>query len=109
MYVHVDMAATPPAVELRERNNFRELSIRVTGEADADQLSAALAGDGRLDDDAHAYLEVAALRALAGDSARNEDWQNSFDGMIGYARSKGWVDQGGAVRAHIETEVSSDP
>jgi hypothetical protein len=29
--------------------------------------------------------------------------------MIAYARAHGWVDQGGAVRAHIETDVSSGP
>lgn len=109
MYLHVNMAAASAAIELRERDNFRDLSIRIAGEANTDQLSAILTDYGRLDDDKHAYLNVAALCALAGDALQNNEWQNSFNSMIGYARSKGWVDQHGAVRAHIETEVLSDP
>lgn len=108
MYLHVDMAPTPAAVELRDRENLGELSIRITGAQDMDRLRAALAAWGRLDDDHHAYIRVDALRTLAGESARNADWRTAFDDMIAYARSHGWVDQGGAVRAHIDMEVSSD-
>jgi hypothetical protein len=109
VYLHVDIASAPAAVELRDRENFGELSIRITGAQDMDRLRATLAAWGRLDDDHHAYIQVDALRTLAGESARNADWRTAFDGMIAYARAHGWVDQGGAVRAHIETDVSSGP
>jgi hypothetical protein len=105
VYLQVDIAANPPAVELRDRDNLGKLSIRVRGEPTMDQLRIALAEYARLDDVNHAYIQIAALCTLAGDSARNEDWRDAFDGMIDCARAHGWVDQDGAVRAHIETGV----
>jgi hypothetical protein len=54
--------------------------------------------------DEHAWVSVEALRRLAGEAATPQ-WEESFDGMLGYARSKGWVDdEAGAVRAHVERE-----
>jgi len=30
-------------------------------------------------------------------------WQDSFGGMLAYARKKGWIDEAtGAIQAHIE-------
>jgi hypothetical protein len=33
----------------------------------------------------------------------DDDWEESFAGMVSYARSKGWTDEAGThLRAHVE-------
>ena len=39
---------------------------------------------------------------LAAASDASESWRRGFDGMLGYARSKGWVNEAGALLAHVE-------
>lgn len=102
MYVLVDTAINPPTIALCEQENFGELSVRVAGGADLDDLGRALVGHGRLDGESHVYLDVDALRTMAGATALQEVWQTSLEKMVSFARSKGWVDRHGAVRAHIE-------
>ena len=65
------------------------------GLPDAD-LAARLGELGRLDGD-HVWLSVEHLRQAG---PADPGWAEGFDGMIGYARSKGWV-EGDAVRAHV--------
>ena len=53
-------------------------------------------GDGLL------WVQQAWLRDQAGRYA-DAAWMAGFDGMVGYARGKGWVTpRNGAIRAHIE-------
>lgn len=61
---------------------------------------AEAAGVARVDE--HVWIRIDALRGLAG-AAATPDWEESFQGMLTYARSKGWVDDElAAVRAHVE-------
>jgi hypothetical protein len=61
---------------------------------------AEAAGVARVDE--HAWIRIDALRELAGPAA-TPAWEESFQGMLAYARSKGWVDDElAAVRAHVE-------
>ena len=65
-----------------------------------DALATALGEAGRLVGE-HAWISPAWVRAasgLAGDAA----WEKGFAGMVAYATTKGWVDDTGAIRAHIE-------
>ena len=93
MYVHV--GSDRPSVE--DVANLRQLHVELDG-VDDETAAAAIAssGLGTLDGD-HVWLSIAGLRA-AGEPT--EDWRTGFDGMIDYARSKGWVD-GDRVRAHV--------
>lgn len=93
MYVHVGAGA--PTVE--DVQNLRQLHVELDG-VDEETGAAALAesGLGTLEGD-HVWLSIAGLRA-AGE--HTDAWRGGFDGMIGYARSQGWVN-GGRVRAHI--------
>lgn len=34
--------------------------------------------------------------------AAPQEWQRGFEAMVGFARSKGWVDETGALLAHVE-------
>jgi hypothetical protein len=49
----------------------------------------------------HVWVDRAALEALAGDLTQDAAWQRSLESMLTYAASKGWVDESGAIRAHV--------
>jgi hypothetical protein len=53
------------------------------------------------DDGEHVFVAPDTVRALAGDAATPE-WEERFAGMVGYAASKGWLDDAGRIRAHVE-------
>jgi hypothetical protein len=40
---------------------------------------------------------------LAGDLGGSAAWLEGLDGMIAFAMTKGWTDETGAVRAHVES------
>ena len=44
----------------------------------------------------------AALVDLAGPVAAEIGWRSGFDTMIAHATRKGWVDEAGGVRIHVE-------
>lgn len=92
MYVRVDESG----VALVDVTNFRAFSVAVHGDRD---LGTALDGVGVVDGE-HAFLDVGEVKRLAGE--QTPEWGAEFDKMIEFARSKGWVDEAGRVRAHIE-------
>jgi hypothetical protein len=69
---------------------------------DADVHDFLLADWCRLDDDGeHLWLDIDACRRL-GRAERGDAWADQYDGMIAYARTKGWTDAADTgVRAHI--------
>ncbi len=89
-------------VRLRRPEDVTAFHVAVHGgPTDDPRLAEVLAAHGRLDGD-HAWIGVDAVVALAGDAA-TEAWRADFDGMVAYARSKGFLsDDGTAIRAHLE-------
>jgi hypothetical protein len=85
MYIEIDLTTVPPALALREADDFKGFKV-VAGRPE------------------HAFVAPEALRSLAGDRADDDTWREQLDGMLAYAASKGWVRQDGAVRAHVEWE-----
>jgi hypothetical protein len=104
MYVDIDLAQVPPRPRLVEPDDFTSFQLTSRGPRDPGALDRALGDLGRVDDDhAHAWLALDGLRALAGERAGTPAWSESFDGMVRYADSKGWLTPAGdAIRAHIE-------
>ena len=100
MWIEVDLHSTPPAVTLAEPHDFK--AFKVVTDGPPERLAGAVASFGRLDGD-HVYVDVEALRRLAGARAQDAGWQAGLDAMLGYARDHGWTDQQGAVRAHVES------
>lgn len=100
--MHIIVHAGGSALELVEPDDFEAFSIVIQGEPDRQRLAAASSGIGRADGTRHVYVEVSALRALAGSRAQNERWCRALDAMLDSARGSGWLDQSGAVRAHVE-------
>lgn len=65
-------------------------------------------GTGTVDDDGDARIPPGALRELAGRAAEDDgleldgEWEHGFADMLDLAGSSGWIDDDGAVRAHVE-------
>jgi len=107
MRIQIDPDQSKPEPTLADPTNFRELSIVVPGDPTATNVPEALATIGRLDGADHVFVDQALLIKLAGSLADDPDWRQSFDGMLAYASSHGWIAEDGAVRVHVESQTSS--
>jgi hypothetical protein len=88
-------------VLLTEPEDFRRFSVRFDpGARGTAPAEAALGRVARPDGDA-AWVSQAALRDLAPRGA-GPGWQAGLAGMVAYARGRGWLDDQGDIRAHIE-------
>ena len=87
------------SAHLVEPEVLTALSVVLVGDAPRD-----LGDFGSFDGD-HAWLGVNALRQAAHATGVPADWDEKFDGMLAYARDKGWLSSSGtALRAHIEQQ-----
>lgn len=104
MVITVDLGTQPASVWLDHPQDFRAfvVSIRNAGQLPADSLPALVASFGRLEDDEHVFVDREALVGMAGRYGGDPGWLQGLAGMIAYATSKGWVDESGAIRAHIQ-------
>lgn len=99
VHVHADGSLT-----LDDPDTFTAFSVRAEG-LDAAAIAAAFGSDGEMRDDEHVWISIERLHAL-GAAHGGEDWRAGCDGMIAFAKSKGWVDEArGLVRAHVEGRV----
>ena len=100
MIVELDFTDGDARAILLEADDFKGFKVVVRGDAPSLGERTAALGIARVDE--HAWVSVDGLRQLAG-SAATPEWEASLDGMLEYARSKGWVDDElGAIRAHVE-------
>ncbi|MEV7646819.1 hypothetical protein [Arthrobacter sp. NPDC089319] len=99
MYVEVSRSG---GAAVKDLENLRELAVRAGGGLVEQDVAHALAAAGLGTVDAgYAWLEMEQLRA--GGAAQPPQWAEGFDGMISFAKSRGWLsDDGGSVRAHID-------
>ena len=88
----------PPRLE--DPCDFTRFSILMDG-GFRSAPGAALRGIGRLSCDGHAWVRPDCLRALLPVDLP-ADWEAGFARMTEFARSRGWIGEGGAIRAHIE-------
>lgn len=94
MFVRVTESET---AHLVEPEVLTALSVVLVGDAPRD-----LGGFGSFDGD-HAWLGIQALRSAAHAAGVPETWDEQFEGMLEYAKTKGWLSSGGtALRAHVE-------
>jgi hypothetical protein len=113
--VVVDLGSGRVALEGWE--TVTALAVQVDGgplggpdEADVSALAAALAeaGIGRDGTTGDALLPPEVLKGLAADAAAADGyeldagWDEGFVAMLAYAGAEGWIDDDGAVRAHVE-------
>ena len=100
MIVEIDLAGGAARSALVDADDFKSFKVVLRGGGPSLGEHAGELGLARVDE--HAWVPIDTLRGLAGPAATPE-WEESLAGMLGYARSKGWVDDElGAVRAHVE-------
>jgi len=91
MFINIPSAG--PAT-LEDADNFKAFKV-ISAAAPA----SAFAPIGRLDGD-HVWVDTAWLKANG--RPDDSDWLSGLDKMLNYAKGAGWLDETGAVRAHIE-------
>jgi hypothetical protein len=103
VYVQVDLHPHPPVVTLEEPDDTQQFKVVVIGGAEWGLVFGALvdAAAGRLEGE-DAFVTIDAVRRMAAGRV-GADWDVRFVAMLGYARTKGWIDEGGnAIQAHVE-------
>jgi hypothetical protein len=102
--ITVDLQRGHPApVGLRDPEDCGRFHVEVIGAHDLAGLGHALvdADAGRVEGD-DAFVDVGAVRQLASGRV-GASWADDFEKMLGYARSKGWLDEtGSSIQAHVE-------
>jgi hypothetical protein len=108
MYLDVDLTVDPAEVRLRAPQDCRSLKVVVRDSGGGlPALYEALEGIGHLDSSGNALLRTSALLAMAGRRARDPAWLRSFERMVEYAGTRGWVAlDGDALQAHCEWRQS---
>jgi hypothetical protein len=101
--IQVDLHQHPPVVTLEEPGQTSAFHVAVIGGTDWGLVFGALvdAAAGRLEGD-QAFITIDAVRRMAAGRVA-AGWDAQFVAMLEYARSEGWMDEGGnAIQAHVE-------
>ncbi len=89
------------SVRLDDPEDLKGFKV-VVPSGDETTVTQALKSVGRLVDRETAWIRAGAVRALAHGRV-DDDWDEEFEAMLGYAASKGWLsDDGSEIRAHVE-------
>jgi hypothetical protein len=88
LYIRVDVSQVPPIVAVHEQDDFTRFHV-VVAEAD------------------HTWVHPDAVAELA-DRQGDAEWREKLAGMVRFAESKGWTDDQGRIRAHVEVEKSQE-
>jgi hypothetical protein len=84
---------------LEEPEDFARFHVEVVGlEASELRTQVKRRGVGRIIDEDHVAVAITTIKSLAGQ--RSPSWERSFDAMIDYARSKGWLSDEYHIQAH---------
>jgi hypothetical protein len=103
MIVVVDLTSEPAVVSLAEPEDCRRFHVEVRGDGEPGAARRAIeqAGAGRMDADG-AMIAAEWIRTQAAGRVP-ESWAGDFDGMLAFARDKGWLDdRTGTIQAHVE-------
>lgn len=101
MDIEVDLGTGGGAPVLRDPADFKGFKVVVKGSRDRVAIADALEGVATWVDEGHVAVDRDAVRRLAGDHAKDPEWEKGYAAMIAYAESKGWM-EGDAIRAHVE-------
>jgi hypothetical protein len=102
MYIEVRGEESRARAVLNEPDDCTRFKVVIDGSVDAVALAAALASIGRAAGRETVWVQPDAIRRLAAGRV-DATWDASFDRMVEFARTKGWVDETtGEIRAHCE-------
>ncbi len=96
MFIAFDPAGIP---RLEDADNFR--AFKVVCPANLIDQRTVLGAVGRFDEAGYLWVASAWLEKY---SPPDAGWRKSFDAMVTYAATRGWVDDVGSIRAHIESQ-----
>jgi len=105
MIINIDTRQAPAVVTLQDPRDFGAFHVAAQG-GDASAFDDAVRRLGAAGPEGHVFVRRDALERLAGELAQDPDWRRSLDGMLEYAASKGWLDEEGAIQAHVVHEPS---
>lgn len=89
-------------VSLADPADLSRFHVQVVGGWDEGAADLLLGGVGRVASVEQAWIDVRAVRALAGDAV-DDEWEAGFVAMLEYAGSKGWLSEDGSeIQAHVE-------
>jgi hypothetical protein len=98
-----------PEVRVVDVDELNRLHLAL-GEVTDEEADQALrdAGLGRLQDAETGFVDIDALRAAASAQSSAPDWAQRWEGMVAYARDKGWVgDDGASLQVHVESAAGA--
>ena len=103
MILDIDLTGGAPAVELLEPEDCKRFHVAVRGGDTAAVGDVLESRDlGVLLASGDAMVATAAVRRMAQGRVA-AGWDGDFAAMLEYARTKGWLDESGAmIRAHVE-------
>jgi hypothetical protein len=90
------------ALRLEAPEDLKRFKLLVEGDTAGEALTRALGEAGRLEG-GHAWISPDWLRRASG-LAGDAGWQAGFAKMLEFAAKQGWVNEAGAIRAHIERD-----
>lgn len=82
MKINIDLNSIPPKIVMSNPDDFKNFKIVVQSTG-------------------HSRVPISVIKDLAGNHARDPDWQNRLARMLEYAQQHGFKDERG-IRAHIE-------
>jgi hypothetical protein len=85
MIISVDLSSIPPLCTVVDASNFHDLKVVATVHE-------------------HGFISTQALEEMVDRELKDQDWRGSFEAMLEYAETHGWVNDLGQVRAHVEIE-----
>jgi hypothetical protein len=98
----VYVSVSDDGLALGDAEDTKTFKVVATLSVDVDQALRAAGWGNVVGEDA--LISISAVRRAASGQV-SEAWSDSFEGMLAYARSKGWLSKdGAAIQAHIERE-----
>jgi hypothetical protein len=100
MEIHLTAAET---ARLAHPGDFGAFTVVAHSLSSPGQLRAALASVGLpADDNAHVFVDPGWLIGQASGVTDQTWWNEGFAAMVRFATGRGWVDEVGRIRAHVE-------
>jgi hypothetical protein len=104
--IAIDLGTAPVAPRIVDPDDFESFKVVVSGRTDDPLLTMTQIGRlGRLTAGGDVFVERAVLASLPGSRGDDPEWNDGVERMSAYAARNGWIDERGAIRAHVEREA----
>ncbi|MGW5383109.1 hypothetical protein [Nocardia sp. NPDC003963] len=109
MRLIVDRGRRGTEVVLADPEDFGSFVTELLGGGSSGRVTAAeIACVGALHPSGDVLVSPRRVRELAGERGHDQEWNRRFGEMIEWAASRGWIDEQGRIRAHVEVREQPD-